>query len=168
MSDAFVGEVRMFAGNVAPQGWAFCDGAELPLDGHDALFSLIGTTYGGDGRTMFGLPDLRGRIPIHSGTGPGQTMRRLGKRGGAETVALGIEHLPAHQHVQTGADNEDDPERKHGAGSSSTAVRHGKDTVSSVAGSMAPAGRANPHSNMMPYVGVRFIIAINGIYPARH
>ena len=96
MSEPFVGEIRMFAGNFAPQGWAYCDGQLLAVSSNDALFSLLGTIYGGDGRTTFGLPDLRGRIPIHTGTGPGLSQRRLGSKSGTEKETLTVNELPAH------------------------------------------------------------------------
>ena len=98
MSEPFVGEIRMFAGNFAPRGWAFCDGQLLATSQNDALFSLLGTIYGGDGRTTFGLPDLRGRIPVHAGTGPGLSPRRLGAKAGAEKVTLTVNELPSHTH----------------------------------------------------------------------
>ena len=98
MSDPFIGEIKMFAGNFAPRGWALCDGQLLAVSQNDALFSLFGTIYGGDGRTTFGLPDLRGRIPIHAGSGPGLSPRRLGAKGGAENVTLTTAQLPAHKH----------------------------------------------------------------------
>ena len=99
MSEPFVGEIRMFAGSFAPRGWAFCDGQLLAVSQSDALFSLLGTIYGGDGRTTFGLPDMRGRIPIHAGSGAGLSQRRLGARVGTEKETLTVNHLPAHSHT---------------------------------------------------------------------
>ncbi len=96
MSDPFVGEIRMFAGNFAPRNFAFCDGQLVAISQNNALFSLFGTIYGGDGRTTFGLPDLRGRVPLHMGTGPGLSPRPIGQKGGSETVALSAANLPAH------------------------------------------------------------------------
>ena len=96
--EPFVGEIRMFAGNFAPRGWAFCDGQLLSVSDNDALFSLLGTIYGGDGRTTFGLPDLRGRIPIHAGQGSGLSNRRLGSKGGAEQVTVTVNQTPTHTH----------------------------------------------------------------------
>jgi len=98
MSEPFVGEIRMFAGNFAPRGWAFCDGQLLAVSQNDALFSLLGTIYGGDGRTTFGLPDMRGRTPLHAGQGPGLSNRRLGAKAGAENVTLTVNQLPSHRH----------------------------------------------------------------------
>ena len=105
MSEPFVGEIRMFAGNFAPRGWAFCDGQLLAVSQNDALFSLLGTIYGGDGRTTFGLPDLRGRVPIHAGSGPGLSPRRLGAKAGAENVTLTVNQLPSHSHRLSGSAN---------------------------------------------------------------
>ena len=99
MSEPYVGEIRMFAGNFAPRGWAFCDGQLLAVSQNDALFSLFGTIYGGDGRTTFGLPDLRGRIPLHQGHGPGLSERRLGSKGGGENETLTINQMPSHTHI---------------------------------------------------------------------
>ncbi|HZD04287.1 MAG TPA: tail fiber protein, partial [Longimicrobiales bacterium] len=110
MSEPFVGEIRMFAGNFAPRGWAFCDGQLLAVSQNDALFSLLGTIYGGDGRTTFGLPDCRGRIPLHAGSGPGLTPRALGSKGGAGKVTLTVNQLPSHTHpLQGSTDNGLDP-----------------------------------------------------------
>ena len=95
MSEPFVAEIRIFAGNFAPRGWAYCNGQLLPISQNTALFSLLGTTYGGDGRSTFGLPDLRGRVPVHPGTGPGLTQRRLGEKGGAETNTMNINQIRA-------------------------------------------------------------------------
>ena len=101
MSEPFVGEIRMFAGNFAPRNWAFCDGQLLSISQNDALFSLFGTIYGGDGRTTFGLPDLRGRTAVHPGTGPGLSNRRWGEKGGTETTTMTINQMPVHHHVIT-------------------------------------------------------------------
>jgi microcystin-dependent protein len=106
MSEPYVGEIRMFAGNFAPRGWAFCDGQLLAVAQNDALFSLLGTIYGGDGRTTFGLPDLRGRVPIHAGSGPGLSPRRLGEKGGQEDVTLSLNELPQHDHMLIGSNTD--------------------------------------------------------------
>src|SRR6476661_6056725 len=99
MGEPFIGEIRMFAGNFAPAGWAFCDGAILQISGHDALFNLIGTTYGGDGQQTFALPDLQGRIPVHAGAGSDGITYQLGEKGGTETVTLTTSQIPAHTHI---------------------------------------------------------------------
>ena len=100
-AEPFIAEIIMFGGNFAPRGWAFCDGQLLAINTNQALFSLLGTTYGGDGRTTFGLPDLRGRVPVHPGTGPGLTQRRLGEKGGTETNTMNINQMPEHNHIIT-------------------------------------------------------------------
>lgn len=171
MSEPFVGEIRMFAGNFAPRGWAFCDGQLLAVSQNDALFSLLGTIYGGDGRTTFGLPDMRGRIPIHAGSGPGLSPRRLGAKGGEEKVILTVNQLPSHTHGPLKA-------------SSQTAVNalpQGQVTAQTDAalyvddtpvapfntGAITNVGGSLPHTNSMPYLCVHFIIALVGIYPSR-
>ena len=174
MSEPFVGEIRMFAGNFAPRGWAFCDGQLLAVSQNDALFSLLGTIYGGDGRTTFGLPDLRGRLPIHAGSGPGLSPRRLGAKGGAENVTLTTNQLPAHSH-NIGGNN--------AAGDSTTPSGHfAQDTngsnlyvgaLSSTTTSMhsnmlTNVGGSRSHTNLMPFLCINFIIALVGIYPSRH
>lgn len=171
MSEPFVGEIRMFAGNFAPRGWAFCEGQLLAISGNDALFSLLGTIYGGDGRTTFGLPDLRGRIPIHAGTGPGLSQRRLGERGGTENETLAVNELPSHTHVQRASSD------LAGRGDPSAALP-ARQTIPAYSGfesqivSLAPdtigsAGGSQPHANLQPYLCVHFIIALVGIYPSR-
>ena len=108
MSEPFVGEIRMFAGNFAPRGWSLCDGQLVAVSQNDALFSLLGTIYGGDGRTTFGLPDMRGRIPIHAGTGPGLSQRRLGAKGGTERETITVTQMPSHTHPLHGTDDPGD------------------------------------------------------------
>ena len=173
MSEPFVGELRMFAGNFAPRGWAFADGQLLAVSQNDALFSLYGTTYGGDGRTTFGLPDLRGRVPIHAGSGPGLTPRSLGSKSGAETVTLTTAQLPSHAHAWP-ATNSAATERDPGGhvpaaaagtarayGTTGTAITLSPDVVESTGGS-------SPHTNIQPFLCVHFIVALTGIYPTRN
>jgi microcystin-dependent protein len=172
MSDPYIGEIRMFAGNYAPQDWAFCDGQLLPISQYDTLFALIGTTYGGDGQTTFALPDLRGRLPIHLGSGPGLSPRQLGEPGGAETVVLTSPQLPVHSHVLYASTSP--------AGSSSPAGNvtatvsganiygAGAPTVAMNAQSVAPSGGSAPHDNVMPYLCLSFIIALYGIFPSQN
>lgn len=138
-ADPFLGEVTMFGGNFAPRGWALCDGQLLPIAQHTALFSLLGTTYGGDGRTTFGLPDLRGRTAIHPGSAAGGTDWRLGQRTGVEDVTLTVAQLPAHSH-----------------------------TLPSPPGMTDPTGGDLPHTNMQPSLGLNHTIALSGIYPSRN
>ncbi len=172
MSEPFVGEIRMFAGNFAPRSWAFCDGQLLAVSQNDALFSLLGTVYGGDGRTTFGLPDMRGRLSVHAGQGPGLSLRTLGARGGAENVTLTTNQMPSHSHAYQGSTD---------AGSSNTpagnvlAGRAGDATYIETPASTAMApnsvgntGGSQSHTNMMPYLCVNYIIALFGIYPSRN
>jgi microcystin-dependent protein len=172
MSEPFVGEIRMFAGTFAPRGWAFCDGQLLAVSQNDALFSLLGTIYGGDGRTTFGLPDLRGRLPIHAGQGPGLSNRRLGSKLGSEKETLTVNQIPSHTHAYTGTDN--DAARTSPDGSfparavgdvykAGTAVR-----VNMNSGSLSGTGGSQSHTNLMPFLCISFIIALFGIYPSRH
>lgn len=173
MSEPFIGEIRIFAGNFAPRAWAFCDGQLLSVSQNDALFSLFGTIYGGDGRNTFALPDLRSRIPIHQGTGPGLTQRRLGSRGGEETHFLTSLEVPAHSHeLMAGNENAD---TKSPAGNvlgaegvqmyvdASTVSNDAMNTVS-----LFPAGGNQAHYNMMPYQCINYIVSLFGIYPSRH
>ena len=174
MSEPFVGEIRMFAGNFAPRGWAFCDGQLLAVSQNDALFSLLGTIYGGDGRTTFGLPDLRGRIPIHAGTGPGLSPRRLGAKGGAENVRLTTNQLPSHNHALqavAAAGNTANPANAHLANAAggnpflNPATTTKTNMSSSVVGN---TGGGQSHTNLMPTLCVHFIIALFGIFPSRN
>jgi len=172
MSEPFIGQISMFAGNFAPRGYAFCDGQLLAVSSYDALFSLLGTMYGGDGRTTFGLPDLRGRVPIHYGTGPGLTPRNMGSKGGAEAVTLTVNQLPSHTHPLTAsADPSTSPnsgqavlgnsgaEEFYGTGGFSTPLS--SNSVTSVGGSIS-------HTNIQPFQCINFIIALVGIYPSRN
>lgn len=172
MSDPFVGEIRMFAGNFAPQGWAFCDGQLLAVSQNDALFSLLGTIYGGDGRTTFGLPDLRGRVPIHAGQGPGLSERRLGSKGGEEKVTLTVNQLPSHSHpAQGSADTGVDANPAGNFLAGSTVVQpYVQETPDTgfAANAISSVGGSQSHTNLMPALAVHFIIALFGIYPSRH
>ena len=172
MSEPFVGEIRMFAGNFAPRGWAFCDGQLLAVSQNDALFSLFGTIYGGDGRTTFGLPDLRGRIPLHQGTGPGLSNRRLGSKGGSENVTLTTNQLASHTHdfnANTAPATGSAPQGKVLADPSPGQLfRSADQNVSLAATSIANTGGTQPHTNLMPTLCVNFIVALFGIYPSRN
>lgn len=172
MSEPFVGEIRMFAGNFAPRGWAFCDGQLLAVSQNDALFSLLGTIYGGDGRTTFGLPDMRGRIPVHAGSGPGLSPIRLGEKAGAENVTLTVNQLPSHKHdvsANSAAATSSDPTGKVSANTSPTNVYSTSlatpQTMNSAA--ITATGGSQSHSNLMPSLCVHFIMALVGIYPSR-
>jgi len=172
MSEPYVGEIRMFAGNFAPRGWAFCDGQLLAVSQNDALFSLLGTIYGGDGRTTFGLPDLRGRIPIHAGHGPGLSERRLGAKGGEETVTLTVNQLPSHTHpLQCSSQNalQTSPNGTVlGQATSIDLYRVTEPDASLSSQSITNTGGSRSHTNEMPYLCIHFIIALFGIYPSRH
>lgn len=175
MSEPFVGEIRMFAGNFAPRGWAFCDGQLLAVSQNDALFSLLGTIYGGDGRTTFGLPDLRGRIPIHAGTGPGLSPRSLGARGGAETVTLNVNQasIPAHRHplraVAARANSGDPQGAVLGAADGNVYAPAASPTLALAPESVGEHrfGGSQFHANVQPFLCIHFIIALFGIFPSR-
>ena len=166
MSEPFIAQIVMFAGNFAPRGWAFCDGQLLPIAQNQALFSLLGTTYGGDGRTTFGLPDLRGRLPMHPGSGPGLTNRRLGEKGGAETVTLTQAQIPVHSHKQRAGKKADsaDPGGRVCAATSGNSY---SGTADSDMGDTSSIGGSQAHTNVQPFQCVNFIIALQGIFPSR-
>lgn len=170
MSQPFIGEIRMFGGNFAPVGFAFCDGQLLPIAEYDALFALIGTTYGGDGQTTFALPDLRGRLPVHTGQGNGLSNYVLGQSGGSETVTLTAQQLPAHTHAaqaQSAAGNQSAPGGGVWASSGQNQFSASAPNTGMSAAAIGPAGGSLPHDNMMPYQVVSFIIALYGIFPSR-
>jgi len=167
--EAFIGEIRYFAGNFAPRGWAFCDGQILQISQHTALFSILGTTYGGDGRSTFALPDARGRMMVHEGQGPGLSNRRLGQRAGSERHTLNQAQLPAHTHAATADASTERPR----ASAANTEVKLApKGAMSSgaapkVAVDVATTGGSQPVDHMPPYVTTNCIIAMVGIYPSR-
>lgn len=176
MTDPFIGEITLFAGNYAPRGWAFCQGQLLSIAQNTALFSILGTTYGGDGQTTFALPDLRGRAPIGPGQGPGLPPYYLGELGGEPTHTLIYPEMPAHSHAaQASGVAAGGTSASPGGGTwaSSTA----RDSLYSNAAPDSPmaagnitvgaAGNSQPHNNMPPYLGVNYIIALEGIYPSR-
>lgn len=164
----YIGEIRMFGGNFAPTGWAFCDGSLLSISANQDLFDLIGTTYGGDRQTNFALPDLRGRTPIHTGQGNGLSPRPLGERGGAEAVALQATQLPVHSHsvLAYGAvGNQPTPYQATWAPSLLAQFSNNPANTPMNATAIAPTGDGFAHYNMPPYLAINFIIALNGIYP---
>lgn len=171
--DQILGEIRMFAGNFAPRGWALCNGQLLPIASNEALFSIIGTTYGGDGRTTFALPDLRGRVPMHYGQGTGSShYYRPGDSGGTATNTLTISNLPAHNHsvnAVTEAGNSASPTGNFPAGTKLLDPEYstGGTPTTMHAGMIGTAGGNQPVNNMQPYQTVTFIIATVGIYPSR-
>jgi microcystin-dependent protein len=172
MSDQFIGEIRMFGGNFAPTGWAFCDGQLLAISQNTALFSLLGTNYGGNGQTNFALPNLRGRTPLHAGQGPGLTDRPLGSSGGVETVTLTEANVAPHSHsaiASAGAASTGNPA---GALLAATAAANpiyvGAPGATLTMGPLSIVGGAStPHNNLQPYLVLSFIIALQGIYPPR-
>lgn len=171
MSEPFIAEIRIFASNFAPRGWAECDGQTLPIAQNTALFSILGTTYGGDGRSTLGLPDLRGRAPMHPGRGPGLTSRRLGERGGASAVALTSSDLPVHDHgVLASSDTSNTGSPVDAALGNATAFnRYGpaNDLEDMNAAVLANTGGAG-HNNLQPFLVVTFIIALVGLFPSRN
>jgi microcystin-dependent protein len=182
MSDPFIGEIVMFGGNFAPRGWAFCSGQLLSISSNTALFSILGTTYGGDGRTTFALPDLRGRASVHPGNGPGLSPRRLGERFGTETVTLNDSQLPAHSHTATGqarcSDANGTTDKAKGniwsedlGVSSATYSSNAADALmaaDSVEVTVENSGGGQGHNNIQPCLSVNYIIALNGTFPSRN
>lgn len=174
MADPFLGEIRVFAGSFAPRGWAVCDGSLLSLSQNTALFSLLGTTYGGNGQTTFGLPDLRGRCVVGPGAGPGLSPYDQGQQGGSESVTLSVNQMPSHGHMVTaqgGTANDTSPQGKFLAatGKGGTSVYSADQTSPTT---MAPtmvqnAGGSQPTPVLSPYTCILFIIALEGIYPSR-
>jgi microcystin-dependent protein len=175
MSEPFIAEIRIFAGNFAPRSWAFCDGQLLPVSQNTALFSLIGTTYGGDGRSTTQLPNLQGRAPMHPGRGPGLTSRRLGQRGGVEMVTLSEAQMPQHTHTQVAVPrgqftvgNSLDP-----AGNLLSSPATGNqfsdanNLVDMADQALQNTGGSQAHNNLQPFLTMNFIIALQGLYPSR-
>ena len=177
--DNFVGEVRIFAGNFAPKGWAFCDGQILPISQNTALFSLLGVMYGGDGRTTFALPNLNGKVPIGAGQGPQLTQRYQGETGGQDNVTLQQSEMPSHSHTVTagvvavpgyeGAGNQDTPENGYPASGTKSYSTGTNSTMNTAVTTfqLFTTGGGQPHNNLQPYLVLRYIIALQGIYPPR-
>jgi microcystin-dependent protein len=172
MADPFVAEIRIFPFNFAPKGWAWCDGQLLPLSQNTALFSLLGTTYGGDGKSNFALPDLQGRAPMHPGQGPGLSLHDLGETGGSETVTLLESEIPAHSHALKGSLDDAElaaplPARVLAKASGNIYNPSNAGLVSMAPQGLAPAGGDQPHNNMQPYLTFYFNIALQGVFPPR-
>jgi len=172
MADPFVAEIRIFPFNFAPKGWAWCDGQLLPLSQNTALFSLLGTTYGGNGKSNFALPDLQGRAPMHPGQGPGLSLHDLGETGGSETVTLLESEIPAHSHTLNGsrADAiERIPTGQLGASGIGGIVAYAAPgaLVPLNPNALTPAGGDQPHNNLQPYLTFYFCIALQGVFPPR-
>lgn len=179
MADPFVAEIRIFGFNFAPRGWAFCNGQLMPISQNTALFSLLGTTYGGDGKSTFALPDLQGRAPMQPGQGPGLSLHDLGETSGSETVTLLQSEMPIHNHgvqaVGTPANSADPTGRNmargqfsfQGTGGSVPMYFNGAPDAQMHPQSMAVAGGGLPHNNMQPYLTLNFCIALQGVFPPR-
>jgi len=172
MADPFVAEIRIFPFNFAPQGWAWCDGQLLPLSQNTALFSLLGTTYGGNGKSNFALPDLQGRAPMHPGQGPGLSLHDLGETGGSETVTLLQSEIPSHSHAVRAVPDPAEvqspaADRALARSSPGFAYATSAPNVSMAPEALAPAGGDQPHNNMQPYLTFYFNIALQGVFPPR-
>ena len=167
MSEPFIGEIILFAGNFAPRGWALCNGQILAISQNTALFSILGTTYGGNGQTTFALPDLRGRVPVHPGQGPGLSPYDLGQAGGTETVTLNVAEMPQHTHPQPATNGEQTTNRPNGALPARGGV-YAQTSDGSTLTPPSPVGGSQPHNNIQPYLGLNYIIALEGIFPSRN
>jgi microcystin-dependent protein len=175
MSNPFVAEIRIFTGNFAPKGWALCDGQLLPISQNTALFSLLGTMYGGDGKSNFALPNLQGSAPMQQGQGPGLSLRVQGEVGGEQSVTLLQTEMPAHSHSAQGSTGSNQTTPVNNAWASGAKLGGGNLYFPSTPASnvqMNPFGTSisggnQPHNNMMPYLGLTFIIALQGVFPAR-
>jgi microcystin-dependent protein len=173
--DPFVAEIRIFPFNFAPTGWAFCDGQILPLSQNTALFSLLGTTYGGDGKSNFALPNMQGNAPMHPGQGPGLSLHDLGETGGSQTITLLESEIPAHAHTFRASNQQADVQ----APIASVSLARPSGAVPFVIGSptppivamagesLAPAGGDQPHNNLQPFLTLNFCIALQGVFPPR-
>jgi microcystin-dependent protein len=169
MSNPYVGEIRLFAGNFAPLNWMLCQGQQISISENETLFNLIGTTYGGDGQTTFALPDLRGRVPVHQGQGPGTSARTLGEVGGSEAVTLLAGQLPAHTHTLKGSTAAATGATPGGALLAATGVNSydpSPGTTPMAASGIGHSGGGQPHENMAPTLAVNYIISLFGIYPS--
>jgi microcystin-dependent protein len=172
VADPFVAEIRIFPFNFAPKGWAFCNGQLLPLSQNTALFSLLGTTYGGNGKSNFALPDLQGRAAMHPGQGQGLSLHDLGETGGSETVTLLESEIPAHSHALRASLDDADlaaptPSRVLAKASSNIYNPSNSGLVSMAPEALAPAGGDQPHNNLQPYLTLNFCIALQGVFPPR-
>lgn len=175
MADPFVAEIRVFPFNFAPKGWALCDGQLMPISQNTALFSLLGTTYGGNGKSNFALPDLQGRAPMHPGQGPGLSLHDLGETGGSETVTLLESEIPAHAHAIFASTNAADERggTKQPAGAMPGVQQGSNQLYTAITPTafnnqaLASAGGDQPHNNLMPYLTFNFCIALQGVFPPR-
>ena len=172
MAQPFIGEIRMFAGNFAPAGWAFCDGQLMPISQNDALFVLIGTMYGGDGESTFAVPNLQSRIPLHFGTGPDGVTYQQAEAAGVESVTLSTQQIPVHNHVligSTAAATTGDPTNKVFAQSAQVAYLIEADPeVQFSASAITPVGGSQPHENCQPFLCINYIISLFGLFPQQN
>jgi microcystin-dependent protein len=175
MFPPYVGEIMMFGGNFAPQGWAFCDGSLLAINQNAVLFNLIGTTYGGDGQNTFGLPDLRGRMPIHQGQGPGLSSYNIGQSGGTETVTLTSNQIPSHTHLINSVNANGNSKTPVGTTIPANVSGTNTNAYSSAAtdSNMSPtivgnAGGNNPHNNIQPILVINYCISLFGVFPSQN
>jgi microcystin-dependent protein len=174
MADPFVAEIRVFPFNFAPKGWAWCDGQLLPVSQNTALFSLLGTTYGGDGKSTFALPNLQGSVPMHPGQGPGLSLHDLGESGGSDTVTLPQSEIPLHSHSMQAANFPGDIQAPtpnvalaRSAGGNAYRSNVNQNNVQMNPAALAPAGGDQPHNNLQPYLTMYFNIALQGVFPPR-
>ncbi len=172
MADPFVAEIRIFPFNFAPRGWAWCDGQLLPLSQNTALFSLLGTTYGGNGKSNFALPDLQGRAAMHPGQGPGLSLHDLGETGGQDTVTLLESEIPAHAHAlravnEIGEDRTPGPSESLAQSTGGTLYAAPGALTAMAPEALPPAGGDQPHNNLQPYLTFYFAIALQGVFPPR-
>ena len=175
MSEPFLAEVKIVGFNFPPRGWAQCDGQVLPINQNQSLYSLLGTTYGGDGRTSFALPDLRGRVPIHEGQAPGQpTNHTLGSKGGEDAHVLTTQEIPAHTHLPLQATNNDGSAQAPGGNVLARSVSLAYEAAAPAVGpdiqpgSVSVVGSGQGHENEMPYLTLNFVIALQGLFPSRN
>ena len=175
MAQPYIGEIRMFAGSFVPAGWAACDGQSIPIAENDALYTLIGTTYGGDGESTFALPDLRGRIPVHFGNGPGNVSYPISQMAGTESVTLTMQQIPVHNHAVLTSNAAATASPSNAFFASSTSNQPGTNVYNADedAGTnlnpatLGPSGGSQPHDNMQPYLVYTFIISLFGIFPSQ-
>src|SRR5687767_1424528 len=170
MSQPYIGEIRMFGGNFAPAGWAFCNGQTIPISENDALFTLIGTTYGGDGQETFNLPNLQSRVPMHMGNGPDGASYQLAEAAGVESVTLTTQQIPIHTHQLLGSNTTAATQTPggnvaaQGAGQNYTSA---DSPITMPANSVSPTGGSQPHENLQPYLCINFIISLFGRFPTQ-
>lgn len=173
MSDPFIAEIKIFAGNFAPRGWAYCNGQLMPIAQNTAVFSLVGTIYGGDGRTTFALPNLKGRVPLQAGQGPGLSRYSIGENGGETTVTLTKDQIPSHRHGAQGIGGNDKTTpignvwSTLGTTRSPPPLYSGSQNTPMSTTALEETGGGQPHNNMSPYLALTFIFALVGVYPPR-